>query len=347
MKTIGFYVERLKKCGAERVTLYLSEYFANHGYQVCIITSTRDDKEYIIPGGVRHINVGTRNIFKMRKVLRNIDMLVVMGVPFCLFTIPACFFLKMKTVVSERNAPAQFSGKRVTKILSRFLMRFADGYVFQTSEAKQFYNKMLHGKGEVIFNPLESSNLPLSTPEQQTKTIVNVGRLSPQKNQALLISAFNAIKEEYPDYNVVIYGDGGEKHSLEEQIKNSGLENRVNLAGNVYDVHERIKNAAVFVFTSNYEGMPNALIEAMAMGLPCISTDCPCGGPRELIVNGENGILIPVGDESSLVNALRSLLDDNELRIKIGKKAIEIRDRLDASVICKQWEDYLNYVYDE
>lgn len=348
MKRIAFYVPVLMKSGAERVTLYLSQYFAENGYKSIIITSFSRENDYAIPKGVTHVNINSMSNFKMRKVLLkyNIDLLVVMGVPFCLFTIPACVGTDVKVIVSERNAPAQFAGKKSTILISRLLMRFADGFVFQTNEAKDFYTNMLKGKGEVIPNPLISENMIEPYIGERENVIVNVGRLNPQKNQALLIKGFSMIHEKYPDYKLIIYGEGEERNNLQKLVNQYGLTNKVFLPGNVYDVHERIKKAAVFAFTSNFEGMPNALIEAMAIGLPCISTDCPCGGPRELIADGENGILFSVGDLDGFVYKLQLLLDDPVFAHKIGKKAIDIRNTLDKDEIGEKWRLYFNKVLD-
>lgn len=349
MKTIAFYVPVLMKSGAERVTIHLSQYFAEKNYRSLIITSFCRENDYVVPENVEHVNINSTNVFQMRKALLNnkVDLLVVMGVPFCLFTIPACIGTKVKVIVSERNSPAQFAGKKSTIVISRLLMRLADGYVFQTKEAKEFYARMLKGKGEVIPNPLISENLIEPYTGEREKIIVNVGRLTPQKNQELLIKGFSRIHEKYPDYLLYIYGEGEERNNLQALINQVGLSNKVFLPGNVYDVHERIKKAAVFAFTSNFEGMPNALIEAMAIGLPCISTDCPCGGPRELIVDGENGVLFPVGDLDGFVAKLQFILDNPVFAQKIGSKAIDIRKTLNKNSIGGLWKAYFDKVIEK
>ena len=159
----------------------------------------------------------------------------------------------------------------------------------------------------------------------------------PQKNQKMLIEAFSKIHSNYPEYQLVIYGEGKLRHQLQEQIDLLGLQERISLPGSRSDVLEQIKDASLFVLPSDFEGMPNVLIEAMALGLPCISTDCPCGGPRELIQNGVNGILISVGDVEALACEMSKVLDDSEMSALLGKNAVQIREKLNMEKIGKEW----------
>ena len=335
------------------ITVYLADYLVHNGIECSILTERFGKNEYSVPDGIERISISsTKKPFALKKIgliRREIqksgaDTVLVMGVPNCIWLIPACAGLNVKVVVSERNDPKNFAGKKVVKILSRFLMRFADGFVFQTNDAKAFYEKKLKNRGQVIPNPLITDNLPNAFEGERTKCIVTAGRLNVQKNQKMLISAFGEVSKKHPEYKLIIYGEGPLRATLEAQIAESGLEERVLLPGNFSDLLEHTKSAAMFVMSSDFEGMPNALIEAMAIGLPCISTDCTCGGPRELIRDGQNGILVPVGDEARLAEAMERLISDEAFADYIGKNAIEIRRRLDSEVIGKQWMDYLSGV---
>ena len=349
----------LGRGGSERVTVILSEYLNKIGVDTEVVTIYKEDNEYTLSNSVkRNILLNDKenrknkllkiliSIKKLRDVIKekNIDTLIVMDLPLFTYSIPSTFFLKTKVIVSERNDPASYSGSKMIKIVSRFLMRFADGFVFQTNDAKNFYSKFLKGRGTVIYNPLESSNLPDVYNGKKEKIIVSMGRLYPQKNQKILIEAFANIANKIPDYKLIIYGEGPLRNEFESQIEHLNLKDRIILPGNFLDVHERIKKASLFVMTSDFEGMPNALIEAMAMGLPCISTDCPCGGPRELIIDGENGILVPVNDTLSLQESILKVLSDEKFANSLSKEGIKIRDKLSVEKIGKQWLDYINEI---
>ena len=339
-------ISSLKRGGAERVSVYLSEYMVRHGIACDIISLSECADEYMVPSGVGRYVTGGRNPLLLRRALRKCgaDVVVIMGVPLCLFAVPAVIGLKQRIVVSERNAPECFEGKKIVKHLSRLLMRFAHGFVFQTVQAKEYYDSALHGRGTVIPNPLLCDTLPEPYSGERDRVIVSVGRLETQKNQKILIEAFALVSARFPNYRLVIYGEGKLRKELQRQIEIAGLGNRIELPGNTLDVLEKIKRAALFVLPSRYEGIPNALIEAMALGLPCVSTDCPCGGASFLIENSVNGLLVPVDHLEALANAMEWLIMHPERAEQMGRQAIQIRERLDAEIIGKQWLDYLERV---
>lgn len=287
-------------------------------------------------------------ISRIRRELKRInpDMLVTMGVPGALFDVPACAGLEIKHIISERNDPAHFGGRAITRIVSRLLMRKAEGFVFQTKDAQAFYGGEIAKRSVVIPNPLFiGDDYPATqyTGELE-KTIVTTGRLNKQKNHPLLIRAFKRIAEEFPEYKLIIYGEGPERHNDEALISELGLQERVLLPGTINDVPEKIYKASLYVLSSDFEGMPNALMEAMALGLPCISTDCPCGGPRELTTDGKDCLLVPVGNEESLADAMRKVLSDEKFAMELGKNAMSIRERLSLDKICKQWYEYFTQI---
>ncbi len=351
MKKLIIYNTSLSRGGAERVTVYLAEHMIKNNIACDIITERIEKNEYEVPNGVeRKCLTASKNYFaklcELRRLIKQsqADVMLVMGVPNCIYASLAAIGLKIKVVVSERNDPANFLGKAVVKHVSRFLMMFADGFVFQTNDAKQYYSKKLKGRGTVIFNPLFTEGLPEVYSGERKKHIVTAGRLHSQKNQKMLISAFAKVSKKHPEYELVIYGEGSLRACLEAQVKELGLDGKVHLPGNVNDLCEHTKDAAMFVMSSDFEGMPNALIEAMAVGLPCISTDCPCGGPRELVESKENGILVPVGDADAMATAINELIENPELAERIGKIAQQIRNRLDCDLIGSKWIDYFESI---
>lgn len=348
MKKVAIFIPTLNRGGAERVAVRLAGYIVDKGYRCEIITLSKpSEKEYTVPVGVERSYIQSRNILKLRNAIKEsyADILLIMDTPICVFAIPACIGLSIKTVVSERSAPEQFEGRNITRIVSRFLMRFADGFVFQTDEVKKYYSKKLKGKGVVIPNPIQVDELPRPYEGmERDKKIVSVGRLKSVKNHKMLIEAFGAICKDYPDFSLTIYGEGELRQELEGLIAQKQLEDRILMPGNQPDVLNRIRSASIFVMSSNYEGMPNALIEAMSIGLPCISTDCPSGGARSLIESGKNGVLIPVGNKEALISALRDLLNNPIKAEGLGREALSIRNSLDIEKVGKMWISYFESI---
>lgn len=351
MKKIGIFIGSLVRDGAERVTICLSDYLVRHGVECYIFTRNRAEHEYNVPQHVKRININSKgkfgcylqDIIHLRKVIQKsqIEELLIMDLPACLYAIPACYKMDVKIVVSERNDPASFAGKKIVAKLSRYLMDNADGYVFQTKDALNFYKTKYLDCATVIPNPIIVNELPEPYVGRRKKEIVTAGRLNPQKNQKLLIDAFYEIHKMYPDYVLTIYGDGGLRDELEKYINILKLSEFVKLPGNVPNLLECIHQAGMFVLCSNFEGIPNVLIEALAIGLPSISTDCPCGGPRSLIDDYDNGLLFPVNDKEKLIDAIKFFIENPKEADRMGKEAVLIRKKLDSEVICKRWSDYL------
>lgn len=353
MRKLAIVCGSLTRGGAERVALYLAKFIKQQGVEVFVVTASKRENEYDVPEDITRIclndkgtNIGSifQSIFRLNSVIKrnNIDTVLVMGVPICVYAIPGCLGTKAKIVVSERNDPSNFAGKKITKYLSRFLMKRADGYVFQTNDAKKFYSKGLHNKGVIIPNPLLVDNLPDRFRGKRRKIIVTAGRLIAQKNQKILIDAFSCIVDEFPDYKLVIYGEGNLEDWLKNYVNSLLLTEKVEFLGNVNDLHSQIQDASLFVLSSNFEGMPNALIEAMALGLPCISTDCPCGGPKDLIVDGVNGVLVPVNDIDSMYIAIRNILLNDKFANELGRNAQDIKNKLSIERIGYKWFEYLS-----
>lgn len=353
MKKIIIQVNSLNRGGAEHVSVNLAEYMVQHGIECTLLTEKIGENEYTISDKVNRISLNINggkylnyffNVYRMRKEIKKIDAdtILIMDTPSCLLAIPAVLGLKMKVVVSERNDPNHIPGKPIVTKIARLFMRFANGFVFQTSDAKQFYKKALKGRGIIIPNPLFSDNIPKPYNGKKKNVIISAGRLTQQKNQKLLISAFKEIHDKYPEFSLVIFGEGGLRETLQEYIEQLKLSDSVFLPGNKIDYLERIKDAFLFVLTSDYEGMPNVLIEAMAMGLTCISSDCPCGGPRALIKHNENGLLFPVGDREALISNIMYCIENQNIAHKMGENAVEVREKLDSDTICKQWVEYLS-----
>jgi len=350
---ILFTIPHVTIGGAQRVCINLINWLQNNNIQVLLLIYSQKETggfKYNLEG-INHVYLseGTLNkIIEIRKITKdyNPDVFVSFGVPNCLFDIPATIGLNTKIIVCERNDPAHFAGRWVTKVVSRLLMRLADGYVFQTKDAQNFYGGIMAKHSVIIPNPLflttEQMDTPL--PAVREKTIVTTGRLNQQKNHPLLIRAFNKIREQFPEYKLIIYGEGPERNNDEKLISELGLQDKVLLPGSISDVINTIRTASLFVMSSDFEGMPNSLMEAMAVGLPCISTDCPCGGPNTLIVNNENGILVPVADQKQLEDAIIRVISNPILSSKLSKNALNIYKTHSLNVICKMWMEYFDKI---
>lgn len=243
-------------------------------------------------------------------------------------------------IISVRNDPAKEYASSVRHLLMKLLYKRADGYVFQTQEARDYFSFSNHiiKNSAVVPNPLGKEFLDVPVRAFSKKEIVSVGRLEPQKAPLSLIHAFAGIHAEFPEYRLLFYGEGSLREEMQEEIKKAGLDEKILIKGNTDRIRDDVGQASLFVLSSIYEGMPNALMEAMALGVPCIATDCPCGGPRSLIKSGENGILVPVGDERELGKAMALLLKDLPKAALMGQRAQEITKELAPERIYKQWD---------
>jgi len=334
--------------GAERVFSELSNEWVNMGYKVTVIQARPNTgiKNYKINSSIELIDLkfpknGLRRI-KQTKELINImknkkgAVVVAFMVQTQLLAALSSFFINNRIVCAERNDPARNPSNRLLRFGRNLTYELADICVFQTNEEKEYFSKRIQKKGYVIKNPLHP-NLPKPFEGEKRKTVVAVARLEEQKNLPLLINAFEEFSKKHSDYTLEIYGDGSLKNALNDMIEKKGLKNKVKLMGFSMNVYSDINDCTMFVSSSNYEGISNAMLEALGLGLPTICTDCPAGGARETIVNNKNGILIPVRDEESLVNAMTSIADNPGIAEELSKNAIKIRDELDVKRIAKQW----------
>ena len=242
----------------------------------------------------------------------------------------------VKTVFCERNNPIRPDmPKNIIKLRDRLYPR-CGAAVFQTEEERDYYVK-LKCDTAVIPNPLKEG-LPEPYTGERRREIVNFCRLNKQKNIPLLIDAFELLRKEYPEYTLRIYGRGDEKENLVALVKEKRMEDSVFFEDFAPDVHDRIRDAAMFVCTSDYEGLSNSMLEALAIGLPCVCTDCAGGGARMMIRDHENGILVPVGDVQAVYRGMKEIADSRELAEKLSAEGAKVRESLSLSHIAARWE---------
>lgn len=356
MRKILFAISSLGSGGAERVVSTLANELTARGYAVSMLLVANSRQVYPLSEKIRVVSLDCEEdlgrgvlkrypirLKKIRAALKEMNPDAVVSfmsetnIDVCL----AALGLKVPILVSERNDPAVDPASRVKQLLRRFAYLRSDGFVFQTPDAQAYFSRSIQKRSRIILNPLVST-LPEPYTGPREKRIVAVGRLNPQKNYPLLLDAFWEFSRKHPDYTLEIYGRGNLEPRLRAQISQLGLEDRVLLKGFCAQVHDAIRSAAFFVMSSDFEGMPNALMEAMALGLPCVCTDCPCGGPRMLIRDGENGLLVGVGQKNELVQAMDRLADNPELAQTFGQQAALLRDRAKVTVIVDQWQEVID-----
>lgn len=349
---ILFYINAIHHGGAERVMVNLADYFCNDDMNECLlVTSFQDEWEYPVNNKVRRIvlceqmpsSFIKRNLLLVKK-LRNVIIQEKPDVVLSFMAEPnfrniiASVGLSVKKIISIRNDPAREYPNMLFKIAAKVLYPLADGVVFQTEDAQKWFSKKIRNKSCVIFNPVDSIFFT-TTFDGTRKNIVTTGRLTRQKNHKMLIDAFSMIANLVSD-NLIIYGEGEMREELEKRVADLELTERIFLPGAVTDVANTIKSAKLFVLSSDYEGMPNSLMEAMALGIPCISTDCPCGGPRALISNMENGVLVPIGDIQQIANSILLILENAEKSESISSLARISAQNYHPDKIYKQWKEY-------
>lgn len=251
-------------------------------------------------------------------------------------------------LTSERCDPWRFPvpGKEsVHRWLRLVTFRMADGIVFQTPQVRDYFPKSISRHSRVIPNPVIDDSLPDPNPSPE-KTIISAGRFTDQKRHDILIDAFASLPEGH-GYKLKIYGQGPLKGELEAQIKRLGLTESVLLMGQARRMVDNLGEADIFVLPSDHEGMPNALIEGMAMGLACISTDFASGGASRLIRHGENGLLVPTGDRQALAEAMNFLISNPHLKERLRREAVKIRETHSKEKIIPQWIDYIGELSDK
>ncbi len=339
--------------GAEKMQTFVANSLCEKGHQVAIINlnmMSQKVQQQIHPDiRVFQIDGNRKGVQKLRclgeiiEIAKEMKAQLLIG--FTMFpNLYACLagkWLRIPSIMSERGDPNRTLGTGLTAKLLTGVINRCTGGVFQTEGAKAYYGKRLQKASVVIPNPVFlTGEIPAAAPERE-KTVVSVGRLANlQKRYDVMLKAFAIFSRQHPQYRLKLYGDGPDEENIRQWIRELEIQDRVELMGVAKKPMAQIVNSGMFLITSDFEGISNALLEAMAVGLPCVSTDHTPGGARLLITHGENGLLAPMGNPEALAQAMCRFAEDSLLAENCGRQARQVLERFAPEAIAQKWEDY-------
>lgn len=341
----------LGRGGAERVISIISDYFCNDGWDITIALLLNNKVDYQINEKIKIVDLSGSTNSRIRRLpgwISGIRHLVKKERPNAILSFAAriniitqlsCLGLRQNIIVSERNDPFSDGRSKIVDILTKLLYPKASAVVFQTKRAESYFKKINLKNATIIANPIA---VKCFAKEPTKGKVVTVGRLTKQKNHIILLHAFYETLKKIPYANLYIFGKGEMREQLLKLSEELDISEHVHLMGNVFDIHEQIADAELFVLSSDYEGLSNALLEALMMGLPCISTNC--AGADEYIKPYVNGILVNIGDAEELASKMIELLSDRNKAKALGEEAHRNSGAFDKKNVLKQWYALINEV---
>jgi glycosyltransferase involved in cell wall biosynthesis len=355
VRRLTLVISSLGSGGAERVMGLLAGHWAGQGLDVTLITlSSRSTDFFPLDERVQRIDLDLlkasagpsdalhnnwNRFSSLRSAIRESKPDAVLSFTDAtnVLVLLATRGLGVRVVVSERIDPRYHRIGRGWELLRKLTYRHADTLVVQTEAVRAWGEQMVRpGRVAVISNPVLVKPSHGEAPPNRSRTIAAMGRLDPQKGFDLLVQAFAQVAAGFPEWALVIYGEGAERGRLEHLVREYKLGNRVRFPGRTTKPHDELSQAQVFVLSSRYEGFPNALLEAMACGCAVVSFDCP-SGPGELIQHGVNGILVPPGDVEALADALRKMCSHESFCRGLGAEATKVSERFSMERISDEW----------
>jgi GalNAc-alpha-(1->4)-GalNAc-alpha-(1->3)-diNAcBac-PP-undecaprenol alpha-1,4-N-acetyl-D-galactosaminyltransferase len=347
--------------GAERVMTLLAASLAARGHEVSLLTLGPTGEDFFaVDARVQRIGLGlmshsasilqalranAQRVRALRHAILEIspDAVLSFMTSMNVLSLFACSGVRTRVVVSERIDPKSHRESRIWRALRNMVYRRADAIVVQTESAAQWFRASLgkHAPVIVVPNPVATavsslqSNIKIANP-----FILAAGRLEQQKGFDVLIRAFALVVEECSSLCLAIAGEGPQAQALRALVAELRLDSRVTFLGTVSGLQALMRKADAFVLSSRYEGFPNVLLEALACGLPVVATDCP-GGPREILNNGEFGLLVPCEDPSALAGALRRVFTEVGLRDRLSAVAPLATAKYAVERVMPRWEELL------
>lgn len=360
---LALLISSLKPGGAERTASELANYWVNQGYNVTLITlSSSDEKPFyplhshiqLIPLDQTSLEISplflrlkrivqriscirkTLKIFKPDRIIAFVDIMNIT-------TLLASQGLKIPVIVSERTHPAYYKLPKLYTWLRWFTYGWAFKVIVQTRSAADYFPKRLQSRIAIIPNAVKNppQRKLLSANLKPVEKIYSVGRLCPDKGFDVLVQVFSGVISDYPQLELTIYGEGKERKNLETLIAKLNLQEKVHLPGITSTIYDVLTQADLFVFPSRYEGFPNALCEAMSIGLPVIASNC--SGTIDVIRDGLDGRLFPVGDSKALEELLVELLNDPIQRLNLSRQALKVTERFCEHMVYKLWDDLIAF----
>lgn len=349
-----FVVNSLSFSGAGKMVHYVAGLFAKEGYNVYAV-SLNDSTLTSVDNGVNYYNLALKGggvkgrintIRQIRKLVKKItpDVCVSFVSDVAFSSYVATRLMKRPIIVSaERGDP--YTLPKIWQFLCKLAYKGSDYCFFQLDNACAFYGDKVRRHSFVIPNAFIPSPVD-SNLVKRNKTIVSAGRFEAQKDFELLLQAFAIVHKKHQDYKLIIYGDGSLKNKYVVLCKQLQIDDCVSFPGFVKNISEHIYSAGIFVLSTFYEGIPNVLIEALALGLPSVSSDCSPGGPAFLTDNGRRGLLVPVGDLDKMVDSINRIIEDESLANSLSRSAVEIKEILSPNRINNMWIQAFNRIFD-
>lgn len=349
MMKLTFVTATLTSGGSERVMSIVANKMQERGYEVEIICLNDQIVFYPINEGIKitHVEVeaGTKSLPKklwwFRKYIQKTqpDVVIAFMVSVYTVTLLALMGIGIPVISSVRNDPAYSNLRK--KITRKLLLPRSAHVVVQTQQIKKFFNKSIQNMTTVIYNPVNEKVFKLQ-PSKKENRIISVGRLYPQKDQKTMIEAFAKVSEHHPDWQLVIFGEGPERKALELLVERLKVKDKVYMPGRSENIIDELNKSKIFCLSSIYEGMSNALVEAICVGLPIVTTKV--SGTEELIQDGKNGFTVNIGDKESMAKALTKIIEDENLQNQFAEKNKAQAIKFETNTIVNQWEVLVNSV---
>lgn len=349
-RRVLFVTHSLGTGGSERVTVSLANHFAERGCSVTLVPLSRVNTEYQVhhgvsidrgmPQGGRRFARGWRKLRYLRSIIDSArpDAVVSLGAGYVYLSLIS-IFARTAMITSVRNDPAFLLRKHPLRRISyRLAFLLSSRIALQTRGALDFFGPRIRKKAVVIDNPLPGKLTHNPAPfASRQREIVSFGRFVPQKRLDVLIEAFDIFRKSHPDFRLALFGRGPELENIVAMVRGRGLERTVSIEDFRKDIHDRIRKAAMFVSTSDVEGMSNSMLEAMAIGLPAVCTDCPPGGSRETIEKYGTGLLARIGNPENVAEQMSAIAGCSQLADGMIASGVRLAQDLDIGVVGDTW----------